>query len=616
MGNLPTDRPSEELEVEPILATESVEIEVELTEAKPSPQRTGPLSHAPTVTPEPPGRPATTAVGRRTPSTPKHSAPLMPTPSEAARNARAHTPTGDGAAADDGTDDRIGRVLGSYRVLDLIGSGGMGRVYLAEHVMLGRKVALKLLRPEYAVKTDAVHRFFQEARAVNRIGHANIVDITDFVSLATGETFFIMELLRGNDLAELLRNRGVLLPLERALQITLQVCDGLEAAHQAGVIHRDLKPDNVFLLDQPKGGKFVKLLDFGVAKLQADPETHNSWETAAGSVIGTPAYMSPEQASGLTADNRSDIYSLGAILYEMFAGQPVFKKKTFGEFVVAHMNDIPKPPRDLPNGARVPRPLERIILRCLEKSPDRRYQSVDELRADLLRMPETISAVRRLGDSSVVVAQPPPPVSKSRRPLLIALGGFGLFALAATAFFVAAGIDWGGEKGPSRQGAPVARSVDAQAAAPRVATVTLRSVPSGADVSRPGEPRSLGTTPLKVAVDIGARVTFVFTLKGFSATTRTLNVVGDQTATIEFERAEPTPSGVAMQPRPVADAAVPRRRRGTASSASKRRRGSSAKQSDPVRAEVTRPDAAVIRNYRGKKSVPSKRETIDPFKIH
>ncbi len=187
---------------------------------------------------------------------------------------------------EDRIDSNLGSVLGSYRIVSAIGEGGMGRVYLAEHVKLGRKVALKLLRPEYAVKRDAVSRFFKEAQAVNRIRHENIVDITDFVELETGETFIIMELLEGDDLADLTRKADQPMPLHRAMQIALQVCDALEAAHRVGVIHRDLKPDNIFILNTPTKKDFVKLLDFGVAKLLGESTESDGWQTAAGSVIG------------------------------------------------------------------------------------------------------------------------------------------------------------------------------------------------------------------------------------------------------------------------------------------------------------------------------------------
>lgn len=282
---------------------------------------------------------------------------------------------------DDAAEDGIGRVLGSYRLLEVIGRGGMGRVYLAEHVRLGRRVALKVLRPEYAVKRDSVARFFQEAKAVNKIRHRNIVDVTDFVELDDGTTFIIMELLRGVSLGRVLRTQG---PPEhaRTLYVVAQVCDALEAAHSVGIVHRDLKPDNIFLTRDDMGGELVKLLDFGVAKLLSQDDF--ALQTAAGSVVGTPAYMSPEQAAGLDVDGRSDVYALGAILYELCTGQPLFRARAFGEYVNKHMNEVPIPPRTTPGGGQITEELEEVILKCLEKKAEDRYPNVGQLREAIL----------------------------------------------------------------------------------------------------------------------------------------------------------------------------------------------------------------------------------------
>jgi serine/threonine protein kinase len=284
---------------------------------------------------------------------------------------------------DDRAEDAIGRVLGSYKLLECIGRGGMGRVYLAEHVRLGRRVALKLLRPEYAVKRDAVARFFQEAKAVNKIRHRNIVEVTDFIELEDGTTFIIMELLEGVSLGKVQRLHGGL-EIPRVLSIVVQVCDALQAAHSEGIVHRDLKPDNIFLCPDGNGGEVVKLLDFGVAKLLATEDSGEvAYRTAAGSVVGTPAYMSPEQAGGMPVDPRSDVYSLGTILYELICGQPVFDCKSFGEFVAKHLSAVPVPPSQTPGGRGISPGLEQIILRCLSKKVEERY-AVSDLRSDLL----------------------------------------------------------------------------------------------------------------------------------------------------------------------------------------------------------------------------------------
>ncbi|MEO8702090.1 MAG: serine/threonine-protein kinase, partial [Kofleriaceae bacterium] len=230
--------------------------------------------------------------------------------------------------------ERIGTTLGSYKILELLGKGGMGYVFRAEHVKLGREVALKQLRSDYARRRDAVARFFQEARTVNRVRHRNIVDVTDFVELDDGTTFIIMELLSGQSLGKWART-GVDMP--RALAVLVQICDGLGAAHSVGVVHRDLKPDNIIVIPTSDGAELVKLLDFGVAKLLNRDDEDVGFQTAAGSVIGTPAYMSPEQAGGMLVDARSDIYSLGAIMYELFCGQPMFRGRSFGEYVRKHL---------------------------------------------------------------------------------------------------------------------------------------------------------------------------------------------------------------------------------------------------------------------------------------
>lgn len=283
----------------------------------------------------------------------------------------------------DDPENRIGSVLGAYKILELLGKGGMGYVYRAEHAKLGREVALKLLRGDYAKRRDAVLRFFQEAKTVNRVRHRNIVDVTDFVELDDGTTFIIMEFLRGQSLGKWART-GIDMP--RALAVLVQICDGLGAAHAVGVVHRDLKPDNVIVVPTSDGAELVKLLDFGVAKLLNRDDEDLGFQTAAGSVIGTPAYMSPEQAGGMIVDHRSDIYSLGAIMYELFCGQPMFRGRSFGEYVRKHLTEIPVPPRQTPNGATMDPALEALILRCLAKDPNERFSHILELRDGLLHL--------------------------------------------------------------------------------------------------------------------------------------------------------------------------------------------------------------------------------------
>jgi serine/threonine protein kinase len=271
----------------------------------------------------------------------------------------------------------------------------MGCVYRAEHTKLGREVALKVLRADYARRKDAVARFFQEARSVNRIRHRNIVDITDLVELEEGIVFIIMELLDGVSLTQLMRTTGAV-DTTRALVLMVQICDGLSAAHSVGIVHRDLKPDNIIVAKDQNEQDLVKVLDFGVAKLlDQDPDDDIGLKTQAGSVIGTPAYMSPEQAGGLQVDGRADIYSLGAIMYEIFTGQPLFRAKSFGEYVRMHLNEKPTPPRNTRGGAELDSRIEEVILKCLEKSPDSRFHTAENLRTELLAL---LAAVETSGE--------------------------------------------------------------------------------------------------------------------------------------------------------------------------------------------------------------------------
>lgn len=275
----------------------------------------------------------------------------------------------------------IGTVFGAYRVLELLGKGGMGYVYRAEHIKLGRPVALKLLRTDSGARKDAITRFFREAKTVNRIRHRNIIDVTDFVELGDGTAFIIMELLQGQSFGKWARS-GV--DLRRALSVLVQICDGLGAAHAVGVIHRDLKPDNIVVIPTPDGSELVKLLDFGVAKLTQRLDGDASYDTQVGALVGTPAYMSPEQAGGMVIDHRSDIYSLGALMYELFCHQPMFRGRSFGEYVRKHLTEVPTLPRSTPGGAAMPVALEQIIMRCLAKDPNARYENSFRLRDDLL----------------------------------------------------------------------------------------------------------------------------------------------------------------------------------------------------------------------------------------
>jgi serine/threonine-protein kinase len=284
-----------------------------------------------------------------------------------------------------------GRVLGDrYRIISRLGQGGMGSVYLAEHVTLGKRMAVKVLRPEYSRDEELLHRFQHEARAASQIGQENIVEVFDFGHTPEGEAYFVMEALDGESLARILHRDGPM-PVARALPVFLQICRALGAAHQRGIVHRDLKPENVFVMRRTDGTDFVKVLDFGIAKGPGAPDTKRL--TRAGSIIGTPEYMSPEQASATTIDQRSDVYAFGVLAYETLTGRLPFDGDTPLATLMKHQSDAPLPPRQL--RPELPPEVEELVLRALVKRPEGRQQSMQEVASDLARIaaePEVLRA--------------------------------------------------------------------------------------------------------------------------------------------------------------------------------------------------------------------------------
>src|SRR6478752_1638059 len=271
----------------------------------------------------------------------------------------------------------VGRRIGNYEIKAKIGEGGMGAVYLGEHPLIGKRVAVKVLLDELAAKEDIVSRFFNEAKAVNDIGHANIVDIVDFGKMKNdyGQdiVYFIMEFLDGESLAARLRRTG--LTFKETVHVMEQCCSALAASHAKGIVHRDLKPENLYLCPRGADKNFVKLLDFGIAKLTGD--TSQSHKTRTGLVIGTPAYMSPEQCEGKgLIDHRSDVYSLGVMMYELLTGRVPCPGEGFGEILVAHLTRQPEPPSTV--NPDVTPELEAIVMHSIAKDRNRRFQNMNE----------------------------------------------------------------------------------------------------------------------------------------------------------------------------------------------------------------------------------------------
>ena len=273
----------------------------------------------------------------------------------------------------------IGETVGNYRITKLLGEGGMGAVYLAEHPGIGRKAAVKVLHPDLTRHTDMATRFFNEARAANAIRHPGIVEVLDFGTLPTGVSYIVMEFLEGESLAARLRTSGRL-PIATAIEYTRQAAEALGAAHAKGIVHRDLKPDNLYVVPDPRnpGREMIKVLDFGIAKLGAGPTSPGSVKTRTGTIMGTPVYMSPEQCRGTKeVDHRTDVYALGIILYEMLCGAPPFVSEGHGELIHLHISEPPPPPRS--RNPAIPERIEAAVLRALAKDPARRFQTMDEL---------------------------------------------------------------------------------------------------------------------------------------------------------------------------------------------------------------------------------------------
>ncbi len=287
-------------------------------------------------------------------------------------------------------------IAGRYRVVKRLGEGGMGEVYLAMHEAIEKKVALKVLRTEYSAKADIVTRFQQEAISASRIKHPNVLEIFDFGQLDNGAFYLAMEFLEGQDLADELQ-RVIVLPPHDGIRIALQICRALSAAHGKGVVHRDMKPENVFLQRVADGEEIVKIVDFGIAQLRTNEEAEKQQPTRrrltkTGMIFGTPEYMSPEQAAGKKADQRVDIYATGIILYEMFTGAVPFTGETFMAVLAAHLNDDPPPMRMIAPDLKISAELEAVIMRALAKKPDERFQTMSEMAQALMATPEGLGA--------------------------------------------------------------------------------------------------------------------------------------------------------------------------------------------------------------------------------
>ena len=269
------------------------------------------------------------------------------------------------------TDPFIGTVVGErYRIVSRIGVGGMGAVYRAEHTMMRRDLAIKVLLPELGGKEEFARRFEREAESASRLTHPNIISVTDFGRTREGSLFLVMEFLAGQSLSEAIA--GGPMPQARALAIHRQILRGLEHAHGAGIVHRDLKPENIMLVERDGQRDVVKILDFGIAKV-TQPQSGGEALTQAGVIFGTPEYLSPEQALGEAVDARADIYASGVILYEMLAGRRPFENEDKVKIISMHLAHAPPRIRDVNPTVDVPLPLEQAVMQAMEKTREHRF---------------------------------------------------------------------------------------------------------------------------------------------------------------------------------------------------------------------------------------------------
>jgi serine/threonine-protein kinase len=504
----------------------------------------------------------------------------------------------------------IGQTVGNYRVTSLLGEGGMGVVYQAEHPVIGRKVAIKVLHIALAKDPEVVARFFNEARAIHTVGHPNIVEILDFGQTPDGQPYFTMEFLGGEALNERIA-RGPLSPAEAA-DVADQICDALAAAHRKGVIHRDLKPHNVQVVGSSHGRLQIKLLDFGVAKIlnAGLGDGSQSVKTRTGSLMGTPLYMSPEQCRGSgTIDHRTDIYSLGVMVYEMLAGRPPFVADGVGELFAKHMLESPPPLGDLIGG--VPPAMTAAVMRALAKGLGDRFQSMDDFREALRASAAPEPAAYATGSGarsarnanfgatiSAMQSSPGIPATttlssaagavdrRSRRSIgaapAPARGGrglvYGAIGVAVLGVLALVLVARKGKDDPAAKKTGPTTTTTTTGAGPTTptppATVTIRfeADPAGVHVIRETDGRDLGAVPLELKLPRdGGRPSYVFRLDGYKETTLATDLATDQTLHVALEKVpvavEPakTPTTPDKTPKPAHRHGTPRPAHGTAS---------------------------------------------------
>lgn len=303
-------------------------------------------------------------------------------------------------------DELIGQILNDrYKVVEEVGRGGMSAVYKGIHELMDRTVAIKVLLPQLVSDQISIKRFQQEAQAASHLQHPNVITVYDYGFVASGQPYLVMDFLEGESLSDIIK-RDKQCQVKRMIPIFIQACEALEHAHQKGVIHRDLKSSNIMLIDFEGKKDFVKVVDFGIAKLMPSSGKQSQNLTQTGEVFGSPIYMSPEQCMAQSLDARSDIYSMGAMMYESLTGQPPLMGNSIIDTMQMHMSTPPKPFSEARPDISIPEALERVVLKALAKKPEQRYQSMQELR-------DALEGVSRLIDKEKLFG--PGPAGKALR---------------------------------------------------------------------------------------------------------------------------------------------------------------------------------------------------------
>jgi serine/threonine protein kinase len=406
-------------------------------------------------------------------------------------------------------DQRVGTVVASkYRLDAFLSRGGMGAVYRATHLMLGKACVLKVIRPDLVSSPDVVRRFLREARAAAALSHPNIVIVFDLGEAEDGTLYIAMEFVQGRSLHEVIKQDGPMQP-SRIVHLLRGVASALALAHREHIVHRDLKPHNLMIARDAGGRETVKLLDFGIAKT-FDGTTEL---TATGLMLGTPQYMAPEQVMDGAIDHRTDLYAIGVILYQMLVGEVPFNATSAAALMMKHVNDPPDPPSRRRPELRIPAALEAVALRCLEKDPARRFQSADELAAALERVPPDQSsepAPVPLSDASTIVlgtptppaVAPTPPAVPPDAPQSPRKSAWRIAGAAFAAVWILAFAVW--VLGVFRGGAPAGGDKPAAAGAGKSAaagTDPIAPAGAGPDAAAAPAPAGTGDTTAPVAAN-------------------------------------------------------------------------------------------------------------------